>query len=344
MKLTKRTFLKGAALSLAVPAISRAPAYAATTTFVLSSWLPPRHPLVIGAIKPWADKVEAVTDGRVRIRVLSKPLGAPPAHFDMAHDGVADITYGLHSFTSDDRFMRSRVGQFSFLGDDAVTTSTNFWNVYTEDLDAASEHEGTKILGLFTHGPGVLLSKDRKFAAASDFQGFKVRTPGGYSGDLMSGLGATTLFMSSGEVYEKLSRGVIDGVCMAMDSVQALKLEKYITDVMTVPGGLYNTSWFLVMNQGKWDGLSAEDQQAIMSVSGPAFSELAGNAWNEADKVGIKTCQDAGIAIYQVDDNVLGDIVSTGAPLEKAWIDAVAAEGFDATAALAKMQTMKPAP
>ena len=55
-----------------------------------------------------------------QVRVLAKPLGAPPAHYDMAKEGVADITYGLHSFTKDDRFLRSRIGQFSFLGDDAV--------------------------------------------------------------------------------------------------------------------------------------------------------------------------------------------------------------------------------
>ena len=120
-----------------------------------------------------------------------------------------------------------------------MSVSKNFWTVYTEDLDAAAEHEGTHVLGLFTHGPGALLSKDRHFEAASDFAGFKVRTPGGYPADLLKGMGATTLFMSSGEVYEKLTRGVIDGVCMPLDSLLAFKLEKHLTDVMTVSGGLY---------------------------------------------------------------------------------------------------------
>ncbi|WP_068111310.1 TRAP transporter substrate-binding protein [Tropicimonas marinistellae] len=340
MKLNKRNFLKGAALAAGL--VSAFPAFA-DTTLVLSSWLPPRHPLVIGAIKPWAKQVEDATDGRVTVRVLSKPLGAPPAHFDMARDGVADITYGLHSFTSDDRFMRSRVGQFSFLGDDAVETSKNFWNVYTVQLDAAGEHAGTKLLGLFTHGQGVLLSKDWHFDTADQFSGFKVRTPGGYPADLMSGLGATTLFMSSGEVYEKLTRGVIDGICMAMDSVRAFKLDKHITDVMTVPGGLYNTSWFLVMNEGQWDALTPEDQDAIMSVSGTAFAELAGSAWNDADGDGLAATEKAGITVYDADAGVLDKVLEVSAPLEAAWIEAVDAQGFEGTAALAAMQTAKPA-
>lgn len=339
MTMTKRAFLAGTAFAATLVGS----AAFAETELVLSSWLPPRHPLVMGAIKPWAEKVEEATEGRVTVRVLAKPLGAPPAHFDMARDGVADITYGLHSFTSDDRFLRSRVGQFSFLGDDAVETSKNFWTVYTEQLDAAAEHEGTHILGLFTHGPGVLLSKDRHFETPDDFGGFKVRTPGGYPADLMNGLGATTLFMSSGEVYEKLTRGVIDGLCMAMDSVRAFKLDKHITDVMTIPGGLYNTSWFLVMNEAKWDGLSAEDQEAIASVSGLAFSELAGEAWNTADDTGYDATGEAEITVYEADAAVLEAIQAIASPLEQAWVEAVSTQGFDGAAALADMQTAKPA-
>lgn len=287
--------------------------------------------------------VAEATEGRVRIRVLAKPLGAPPAHFDMARDGVADVTYGLHSFTSDERFLRSRVGQFSFLGNTAVEISRNFWTVYTEQLDAAAEHEGTHLLALFNHGPGVLLSNGRHFEKPSDFSGFKVRTPGGYPGDLLSGMKATTLFMSSGEVYEKLSRGVIDGICMAMDSVRAFKLEKYITDVMTFPGGLYNTSWFLVMNQAKWDAISEEDQKAITAVSGLAFAELAGKAWDEADKDGYAATRAAGISVYEADAEILGAVLAASAPLEQSWISAVSAQGFDGAAALAAMQTEKPA-
>jgi len=338
MNFLKRTLLAGAVLA---SALTGKPVWA-ETELVLSSWLPPRHPLVTGAIKPWAKQVEEATEGRVSVRVLTKPLGAPPAHFDMAKDGVADITYGLHSFTKDDRFLRSRVGQFSFLGNDAVEVSKNFWTVYNGQLDAAAEHEGTHILGLFTHGPGVLLSKGWHFDEPGQFQGFKVRTPGGYPADLMSGVGATTLFMSSGEVYEKLTRGVIDGICMAMDAVRAFKLDKHITDVMTVPGGLYNTSWFLVINEGKWEGLSAEDREAIMSVSGLAFSELAGKAWNEADAKGLAATNKAGIDVYPASKAVLDKVLEVSAPIETQWIEAVSAQGFDGAAALNAMQTEKP--
>ena len=314
--------------------ISAAP-LAAETTLVLSSWLPPKHPIVVNAIKPWAKQVAEATEGRVKVRVLAKPLGKPPAHFDMAAEGVADITYGLHSFTRDERFAASRVGQFSFLGDDAVSASVAFWKVYTGDLGADAEHQGTKLLGLFVHGPGALHNGVRRVEGAADLSGLKIRVPGGYINELMSGLGATTQFMSAGEAYEKLSRDVIDGLTFTMEALTAFKLTDDIKYTLTVPGGLYNTTWFLVMNQAKWEGLSPEDRAAIEGVSGEAFARLVGAAWNEADEVAIAKIEDAGVKIHPASAGFLAEVGKRAKDLEAAWTAQMKARGLDGAAALA---------
>ncbi|MGC1505382.1 MAG: TRAP transporter substrate-binding protein [Sulfitobacter sp.] len=310
----------------------------ADTTLALSSWLPPRHPIVANAIKPWADEVSEVTEGRVTVRVLAKPMGAPPAHYDMAADGIADITYGLHSFTTDDRFERSRIGQFSFLGDDAASGSTAFWNVYSGALDAQAEHEGVKLLGLFVHGPGVLHNSVRQINTGADIAGLKIRVPGGYISDLMSDLGAETLFMSSGEVFEKLSRGVIDGVTFTYEALTAFKLTDDIKYTMRVPGGLYNTTWFLVMNEGSWNGISEEDRAAIEAISGTAFAQRVGAAWNAADEAALVAINDAGIQTTDAPVELLETIKSAAAVHEKAWTVAVAEDGFDGAAALTELR------
>ena len=80
-----------------------------------------------------------------------------------------------------------------------------------------------------------------------------------------------------------------------------------------------------------------------MSVSGLAFSELAGKAWDEKDAEGFEATSDAGINVYSADGAVLDHLLSVASPLEKAWVEAVTAQGFDAKEALAKMQTARPA-
>jgi len=311
---------------------------ASAEELVLSSWLPPQHPIAQGVIQPWATSVEQVTEGRVTVRILPKPLGPPPAHFDLAADGVADITYGLHSFTRDDRFLRSRIGQFSFLGDSAETTSVAYWNVYSDQLDAQAEHEGVKLLGLFVHGPGMFHNNQRKIESADDFAGLKIRTPGGYIADLATDLGITTQFMGPGQVFEKLSTGVIDGVTFTMEALKAFKLTDHVTHAMHIPGGMYNTSWFLVMNEDRWEDISEEDKAAIESVSGAAFATLAGTVWDAADSAGAEFVTGTNVEVYDAPQEVLDAIKGFADKHEAAWADAVSATGFDGAAALTELR------
>jgi TRAP-type C4-dicarboxylate transport system substrate-binding protein len=338
-KLTKRAFLGTAAMAGAALALPAIPARADGVDLVLSSWLPPRHPIVVDAIKPWAKDIEKATEGRVRIRVLVKPLGSPPSHFDMARDGVADITYGLHSFTQDDRFKNSRVGQFSFLGNDAVAMSEAFWTVYTEKLGADKEHAGTHLLGLFNHGPGMIHNNKRPINKIEDLQGLKMRVPGGYIADLMSHFGVETIFTPSGEVYEKLSRGVVDGVTFPYDAIASFNLADYLKYTTTIPGGIYNTTWFLVMNSGKWDAISPADQKAINDLSGLAFATRVGKAWNGADDRGKAAAEKGGMVAETAPAGVLDAIKSQAAVLEGQWSDGLDS-AYDGRAALAEFRKM----
>ena len=116
--------------------------------------------------------------------------------------------------------------------------------------------------------------------------------------DLMSELGATTVFMSSGEVYEKLSRGVIDGVSFTYEALTAFRLTRHLKFAMRVPGGIYNTTWFLVVNEAKWSEISQTDQTAIEAISGESFAELVGQAWTDADTEAIEEITAAGLELY----------------------------------------------
>lgn len=327
--------MKSLRLALAGLILSATPL--AAQDLVMSSWLPPKHPIVVNAFEPWAEEVEKVTDGRVTVRIMGKPLGSPPAHFDMARDGVADITYGLHSFTEDDRFTRAKLGQFSFLGDDAVENSKAYWTIYGGDLDAAEEHAGTHLLGLFMHGPGLLHNNVRRIETPDDMQGLKIRVPGGYVADLVSSLGATPLFMSSPEVYEKLSRGVIDGVAFTYEAMTAFNLTDYIKYSMTVPGGIYNTTWFFVINEDKWNEISEEDRAAIDAISGQAFAERVGKAWNDADEAAKTEIGDK-VDFYQASPAVVEALTEAAGRLEAAWAEQL--PDHDGAEALAKFREM----
>ena len=208
----------------------------------------------------------------------------------------------------------------------------------TEQLGAAEEHEGVKVLSLFVHGPGLLSNNIRRIETPDDLAGLKIRTPGGYIADLIGDLGATTLFMSSGEVYEKLTRGVIDGVTFPYDGLAQFKLADYLKYTMSVPGGFYNTTWFLVMNEDKWAEISDADRAAIEAISGEVFAELAGKAWDGSDAQSRAVVEKAGVEIHEATPETLAAIKAAAAGYEVEWAEAVSEGGYDGAAALAELR------
>ena len=59
----------------------------------LSHWVPPSHPLQ-KALEEWGASVEKDSGGTIKHKVYpSQQLGKAFDHYDMARDGIADLTY-----------------------------------------------------------------------------------------------------------------------------------------------------------------------------------------------------------------------------------------------------------
>jgi TRAP-type C4-dicarboxylate transport system substrate-binding protein len=335
-RIARRT-LVGAGAALPLVNLGRI-ARAQTASLSFSSWLPPKHPIVENAYRPWIEQVREATSGRVQIRILAQPLGGPPAHFDLVKDGVADLAYSLHSFVPGDRFLLQRAAEFSFLGDDAEALSVAYWNAYRRHLAAAEEHKGVKLLALYTHGPGNIHTKPRAVRVPEDMQGLRFRVPGGHASDLVKALGGVPIQAPAGQIYEMLSRGVADGVTITYEAITSFKLTDQVRHTTTLPGGIYNTSWFLVMNPAKWEALADKDKEAVERLSGEAFARLVGKAWNEADRRAIEQMKAAGIVIEEGSKALVAAVGAASDRLEAGWAGEARGRGVDGAAVLAEIR------
>lgn len=305
----------------------------AATKMTLSSWLPPQHPIVATMIQPWIDNVAKATDGRVQIKILAKGLGHPKVHFDIAKDGLADVTYSVHGYTPG-RFFMTKSAEFPFLGDSAEATSVAYWRVHQKYLSKANEHDGVKLLGLMTHGPGEIHNAKKDINDISDFEGMKFRIGGGVVADVAKSIGMTPLLASATKNYEYLSNGVADGTLLPQESIKSFKITKLVPHTTIVPGGLYNTSFFLVMNQRKWDKLSDADKKAIESVSGEAFAKLAGAAWDAADAAGLAGMKANGNSVKTASPKLVEQISAATKHIEGEWVAAAKGKGVDGEAVM----------
>ena len=305
----------------------------AKTTLRLSNWIPPKHPIAADMIFPWAKKVEKASNGRIKVNILKKALDKPPAAFDLAKDGIADISWGVHGYTPG-RFAVTQLVELPFLGDDAEALSVAYWRVHQKYLAAANEHSGVKLLGLMTHGPGHIYNSKRAINMPSDLEGLKIRVGGGVVSDVGKALNIVTMLKPATKSYEILSRGVADGIFFPKESIRSFKLSKVLKYATYVPGGLYNTSFFLVMSEKAWNKLSAEDQQAVMSVSGEEFAKLAGKGWNKADRAGVAAMQDAGMSLQTASSAMMAELRNKLSDIEAKVVARAKAKGIDGAAVL----------
>src|SRR3974390_507254 len=84
----------------------------------LSHWVPPTHPLQ-KAMEDWGASVEKASNGTIKYKIFpSQQLGRAFDHYDMARDGIADLTY-VNPGYQPGRFPVIGAGELPFLFDDA---------------------------------------------------------------------------------------------------------------------------------------------------------------------------------------------------------------------------------
>jgi len=303
----------------------------------MSSWLPPSHPIVKDMMVPWSEQVKEATDGRVTVQILDAPVGPPPAHFDLAANGVVDLTFGVHGYTPG-RFKLTEIAELPFLSDSAEDLSLAYWDVYSNDLAAADEHRGTKLLGVFTHGPGILYTKDRDVTPMEALSGAKVRVASSVTNQLAGVMDMVAIQAPAPQSYEMLSGGVADGIFFPAESIPFFKLDGLLTQGFRAPGGLYNVSFFFVMNENKFNSLSDADKAAIESVSGEAFVRMAGQAWDAADVAGLEAIAGK-VTFHDATPEELAALETAVQPIVDGVRASYESQGVDFDAALEKLKS-----
>ncbi len=309
----------------------------AQTTLTISSWLPPSHIITKDMLMGWAKEVETATQGRVKFRLLPKAVASPPGTFDAVRDGLADVSISVHGYTPG-RFPMTKMAEFPFLGDSAEAISVAYYRTYMKHMAKFDEHKGLVMLSLMTHGPGQIYMTKQKVASLADLANQKIRVGGGVVVDITKALGAVPLLKPASETFEIMKSGIADGIFFPKDSVVAFKLVPLINHMTVVPGGLYNVSFGLWMNEAKFKSLPKADQDAIMKVSGEHYARMAGKVWDREDDAGLKAMQADKVIVRNASPELVTEIKAKTESLEKAWYNEAKAKGVDGAAVMAEFR------
>jgi TRAP-type C4-dicarboxylate transport system substrate-binding protein len=227
-------------------AASVTPAFAQEKNFDLkiSHWVPASHPLQ-KSLEDWAAAVEKDSGGTIKSKVFpAQQLGKAFDHYDMARDGIADVTY-VNPGYQPGRFPIIGAGELPFLISDAKGGSMGLDAWYRKY--AEKEMKDVKYCLAFVHSPSSFHSRTKKIVVPEDVKGMKIRPAHATMANFVTALGGTNVQSSAPEVRDIIERGVADGVTFPAGSLVLFGVDKVTKFHMDAP--LYVTTFVFVMNK-----------------------------------------------------------------------------------------------
>ena len=240
----------------------------------------------------WGEKLEKASNGRLVFKHFpGAQMAPPPAHYDLARTGQADVSWFLHGGTPG-RFPLTELIQLPYLVGSAEigTKVLNDAQLRSRYLDA--EHKGVHVLLLLTHQPGNVYTTRKAIRTTDDMKGLRIRFASPTIRDFVGALGATPVGVQPGEILEQLQKGTIDGAFIDYGGAgTAFKMAgtlKYATEMYS-----YVSSFGVAMNPEFYAKLPADLKKPVdQSVVG--VEKEVGEGWDALDAIGKKLIIEGG--------------------------------------------------
>jgi TRAP-type C4-dicarboxylate transport system substrate-binding protein len=268
-------------IAAAVPLLARADE---TVTLKFGFPAPVMSYVNTEGMTPWIDEVEKASGGTLKIKLFAGPtLGTFRDIYERTLSGVSQISFGVFGPLAN-QFPRTQVSDLPFLSNDTKRSSVALWRIYAEGA-LNPELDKVKVLALFNF-PSSALNTTKSVKTIEDLKGMKVAVSSRMLGDVAAALGASPVTLTPTELYEGMSRGVVDAIFVAWTAVKTFKLDEVTKYHLEAPLG--EAPAYVFMNKAAYASLPAKAKAAIDKFSGEPFSERLGAANQAADRAEAK--------------------------------------------------------
>src|SRR3954469_16877760 len=319
-----RFALSLAALAAAAMFTCGAQAQDKPVTLKLSSWVPAQHALN-PALQAWAEDIKKQSNGTITFTLFpGEQLGKAFDHYDMARDGISDFSY-VNPGYQPGRFPVFAASSLPFMVSNAKAGSAAIDSWYRPY--AGKEMKDVHFCFAFAHDPGALHAK-KKVLLPSDVKGMKIRPATSTIGQMVTTLGGTNVQSSEPEARDMLERGVAEAITFPWGSLGLFGIDKVVKFHMDVP--LYVTPFVWVMNNDKYNAMSAAQKKVIDDHCTSEWAEKIGSAWAAFEIAGrARIAAEPGHEVYKLTPEQLGAWRTAVQPVEVQWADGVKKAGSD---------------
>jgi TRAP-type C4-dicarboxylate transport system substrate-binding protein len=248
----------------------------AETVLRFSDYLPATHYLTVEGSMPFMKAVTDRTNGEVTFQHFpAQQLGKSQDFLRLTADNVAQISVVGVSFVAD-KMELSNVAQMPY----AFELACDGLKAYDAILDSTELRQrdftqhGVKLLYPYVLPPFELATAKTPINKVDDMKGLKIMVASRSTELLVNKIGASGLQTTSGAAaYESVSRGTIDGLIFAPDSMLTYDLQK-VTKYGTTNGNFGGQVVAVIMNQSAFDALDESARKVIDEESQKAAQHV----------------------------------------------------------------------
>jgi TRAP-type C4-dicarboxylate transport system substrate-binding protein len=243
----------------------------------------------------FAKEIEKRTNGRVQIQVFqSGSLLGAPAMYQGVRTGIADMGNCLTVYNPG-VFPFTRIAEMPAAAQSGWAVS----NAIYDFLMKYQPKEWNDVHLLTTCGDGfnigAIAMGKVPILKLEDWKGKSVRP---VHADVITALGGTVKDLPMAEVYDAISKGVLDGEVGAAEPLKSWRLAdvaKHIT--LNFAPAQPSIVWYNIMNKDKWNSLPPDIQKTITEV-GKEYCGKLGLTWDEQEVAGVEYAKSVGSKIY----------------------------------------------
>jgi len=268
-------------------------------------------------------ELEERTNGRIKTRYFGGgSLLNPPGMAKGLEAGISDMGFA-HVEYSPGRFPVTEACDLP-LGYPSGWVANQVVNDFYQKFKP-KEWDKLKVLWMHASTPNVMITT-KPVKKLEDLKGLTIRAPGRV-GDTVTALGASPAPMPIMEVYDGLSKGVIQGVNTPFETLKTFRfgeVAKYVTSSWEV-GNMY--TFYVAMNRRSYEKIPP-DLKGIFDELCGEYKERFALMWNEIDFDGMEFAVQKGVEIIDLPPEEIARWKKQTEPVVEKYVKDMTGQGY----------------
>lgn len=265
----------------------------------LASGLPPLHPAHDPLYTDFKELLPEYSEGKLSGRLFGTEITTLGNMRASILSGMVEVGLFLPAYFPADLPNFNLVGDLSMMGhrNPQVTAAAMTEYVLTCE-DCQTEFDKLGVVYTNTHANPYSILTTTPVTEPDDLSGLRLRTATPQHARWVEAMGGKAVSMPTGEAFEALSQGVVDGTVTSISDVISFNLGEVISHITLLDMGTFHSLANHSVKNNVWASLSVAEREALMKASVVANVRTT-SRWLEMVQEGKAFARENGLEILE---------------------------------------------